>query len=85
MIVNVSIDDRWKGFVEGLLKSGRYGSANDVVRDGLRLVEERETRLEALRDRLIDSVERGGAHSADDVDAAVKARLDQWEQQSKAG
>ena len=29
--MNVSIGERWEGFVEGVLKAGRYGSASEVV------------------------------------------------------
>ncbi len=32
-----------------IIKRGRYGSASEVVREGLRLVEEREEKLKALR------------------------------------
>ncbi|MFZ0207436.1 MAG: type II toxin-antitoxin system ParD family antitoxin, partial [Roseiarcus sp.] len=47
--MNVSIGERWKGFVERVFSEGRYGSASEVVREGLRLVEEREAKLLALR------------------------------------
>jgi antitoxin ParD1/3/4 len=47
--MNVSLEERWEDFVETAVKSGRYGSASEVVREGLRLVEERETKLIALR------------------------------------
>ena len=67
--MNVSIGERWEGFVEAALKSGRYGSASEMVREGLRLVEEREARLQALRDTLNASIEKSGAHSPDDVAA----------------
>ena len=47
--MNVSIGKRWEEFVEGIVQDGRYGSASEVVREGLRLVEEREAKLAALR------------------------------------
>ncbi len=77
--MNVSIGERWEGFVDAILKTGRYGSASEVVREGLRLVEEREAKLQALRDTLNASIERGGAHSDKDVGAYVNAALDAWE------
>ncbi|MEO9131386.1 MAG: type II toxin-antitoxin system ParD family antitoxin [Sphingomonas sp.] len=82
--MNVSIGERWEGFVDSILKAGRYGSASEVVREGLRLVEEREARLQALRDTLNASIERGGAHSDDEVGAHVNAALDGWEKTTQA-
>ena len=81
--MNVSIGDRWESYIEALLKEGRYGSASEIVREGLRLVEEREQKLAALRETIEASIERGGAHSIDDVHASVRATLDKWEQQNK--
>jgi antitoxin ParD1/3/4 len=72
--MNVSIGERWEGFVERIVKSGRYGSASEVVREGLRLVEEREARLAALREKLDVSIAAGGEVSDDELDAiAAKA------------
>ncbi len=45
--MNASIDERWQQFVDSAVKSGRFNSASEVVRDGLRLVEEREAKLQA--------------------------------------
>ena len=75
--MNVSVGDRWEGFVASIVAQGRYGSASEVVREGLRLVEEREAKLQALRDTLDAAIARGGSHSPQEVAAAVKARLDQ--------
>ncbi|MBP6581506.1 MAG: type II toxin-antitoxin system ParD family antitoxin [Sphingorhabdus sp.] len=83
--MNVSIGERWEGFVDSVLKAGRYGSASEVVREGLRLVEEREAKLAALRDTLNASIARGGAQSDDDVGANVDAALSAWEKTAKAG
>lgn len=74
--MNVSIGKRWEDFIETAVRDGRYGSASELVREGLRLVEEREIRLRALRATLAASIARGGEHSDDDVSAVIAGRLD---------
>jgi antitoxin ParD1/3/4 len=69
--MNVSIGERWQGFVDGIVKAGRYSSASEVVREGLRLVEEREAKLNALRETINASIERGGELTDDDLDVAL--------------
>jgi antitoxin ParD1/3/4 len=82
--MNVSLGERWEGFVDTVLKAGRYASASEVVREGLRLVEEREAKLAALRETLNASIERGGEHKDADIGAHLDAALDAWEQTTKA-
>ncbi len=77
--MNVSIGKRWEEFVNDLVEKGRYGSQSEIVLEGLRLVQEREVKLESLRETIDASIAGGGSHSADDVDAYVDGRLDQWE------
>jgi antitoxin ParD1/3/4 len=79
--MNVSIGTRWEKFVADAVAEGRYGSASEVVREGLRLVEEREAKLKALRETIDAAIERGGSHSADDVDAALDAEYARLSQQ----
>ena len=69
--MNVSIGERWQAFVDDIVKQGRYGSASEVVREGLRLVEEREEKLKALRETINASIERGGRFDDGDLDAAL--------------
>jgi antitoxin ParD1/3/4 len=71
--MNVSIGDRWERYIEELLATGRYASASEIMREGLRLVEEREKKLDALRETIEASIARGGAHSIDDVKAFIEA------------
>ena len=63
---NVVITDHQAKLVEQLVESGRYQNASEVLRDGLRLCEQRETdhatKLQALRDAVqlgVDSIEAG--------------------------
>ena len=53
MATSYSIGKHFEGLIESLIESGRYSTASEVMREGLRLVEEREERrkmkLEALR------------------------------------
>ena len=72
--MNVSIGPRWEGFVESAVKSGRYGSASEVVREGLRLVEERETKLNSLREMLLASIAEGGEGGEAELDAVLDAK-----------
>ena len=74
--MNVSLGQRWEDFVARAVEDGRYGSASEIVREGLRLVEEREAKLTALRQTIDAAIERGGSHTDAEVEAAIKARLD---------
>jgi antitoxin ParD1/3/4 len=49
---SVALGDTLGHFVEHQVRSGRYGSTSEVIRAGLRLLEERETRLAHLREAL---------------------------------
>lgn len=71
--MNVSIGSRWEGFVDDIVKAGRYSSASEVVREGLRLVEERESKLRALRDTINEAIARGGSNTDEDVARHIKA------------
>jgi antitoxin ParD1/3/4 len=72
--MNVSIGERWQEFVDRVVKDGRYGSASEVVREGLRLVEEREAKLAALRATLDVSIAQGGEVTDEELDAAIAAK-----------
>jgi antitoxin ParD1/3/4 len=69
--MNVSVGKRWEEFVAEAVRSGRYGSASEVVREGLRLVEEREARLAELRAEIKAALDEGGDLSDADVGAAL--------------
>ncbi|GAB3757870.1 type II toxin-antitoxin system ParD family antitoxin [Microlunatus parietis] len=62
-----SLDDHYSAFIDDEVASGRYRSASDVVRSALRLLEDRETHLRALREALILG-ERSGQSTPFDFD-----------------
>lgn len=49
---NITLDEHFDSFVTEQLESGRYASTSEVVRAGLRLLEEEETKLSTLRKML---------------------------------
>jgi len=56
---SISLGDHFTRFVDQQLAQGRYGSASEVVRAGLRLLEEHEAKVRALQQALIEGEESG--------------------------
>ena len=75
--MNVSVGPRWEEFIEEAVSAGRYGSASEVVREGLRLVEEREAKLAALRATLEASMTKGGEVDDAGLDTAIARRAEE--------
>jgi antitoxin ParD1/3/4 len=62
---SVSLSDHFVEFIEEKVKDGRYTSASDVVRAGLRLLEAEEAKLEQLRAMIDEGVASGPAQPFD--------------------
>lgn len=69
----------FEGFIREQVRSGRYASASEVVRDSLRLLEEQEAeraaRIDALRRAVDIGAESGPAIPAEQVFAHLKAAI----------
>lgn len=67
---NVVLTDHHEKLIDTLVRSGRYQNASEILREGIRLVEQREkedaAKLEALRDAVRvgwEALERGESRS----------------------
>ena len=72
--MNVSVGPKWEAFVAEAVELGRYGSASEIVREGLRLVEEREAKLAALRAKINAAIEEGGSITDDELELRLEER-----------
>lgn len=77
--MNVSLTEELEELVNRRVESGRYASASEVVREGLRLLEERdgmvELRRQALREKIREGIEQAeGGELIDGEEAVAEAR-----------
>ena len=80
MATSYTVGKHYEKFIKDLVDSGRYATASEVMREGLRLVEEREERrrakLQALRAAIQEGRDSGPADPAEPrkLVEAIKAR-----------
>lgn len=78
---SLTLGPHWEAFIRAEIESGRYATASEVVRAGLRELEERKEKLETLRAHLaegIDQADRGEfveIPSTDELIREAKLRL----------
>jgi antitoxin ParD1/3/4 len=69
-MISADLGQRLEGFVASLVETGRYNSKSEVLREGVRLIEEREARLAALDASIargLADVEAGRTKPAEEV------------------
>lgn len=73
------IGDHFESFIKEQIQQGRYASASEVVRDGLRALEDREKlrdlKLEDLRNEIRRGAESGAGVPSKSVFASVRKRI----------
>lgn len=76
-MISAELGKPLESYVQHLVETGRYGSKSEVLREGVRLVEEREKRLAALDmaiERGLADIDAGRTHSLEDVAAELAQR-----------
>ena len=75
------IGEHFESFIKEQIQQGRYASASEVIRDGLRALEDRARvramKLEALRNEIQRGIDSGAGIPAEDVFAAVRQHIKQ--------
>ncbi len=74
--ITISVSDKMKDYVAGIVEDGTYSNASEVFRDGLRAVQEKQLKLQALRKHVNAALSKGGSHTDEEVQAAIDAHLD---------
>mgnify|MGYP001572349018 FL=1 len=62
---SISLGDHFEDFVDDKVSTGRFKNASEVIRAGLRLLEEEETKIQVLKKAITDGIESGVARSFD--------------------
>ena len=83
-MISADLGQQLETYVSRLVADGRYHSKSEVLREGVRLIQEREARLAALDGAIargLADVEAGRTLPAEDVFARLQAK---YEAQAKA-
>lgn len=78
MPTSVALGSHFEEFVKSQIAAGRYNNASEVVRDGLRLLEDKEElrriKLDRLRADLQEGLDSGPGRLAEEVFASLEAK-----------
>ena len=88
MAISADLGETLERFVEELVANGRYGSKSEVLREGVRLVQEREAALRKLwheLDKGIADIEAGRVVEADAAFDRLEAKYLERERAATAG
>jgi antitoxin ParD1/3/4 len=82
---SVSLNPYFESFIRDQVESGRFNNVSEVVRAGLRLLEEQQKQVEALRSAVLDGISWEKAVPAEDVFDRLEARFENMAQEQERG
>jgi len=80
-----AIPDEFRSFVDAGIASGRFRNDQEAIAEGLRLLQQRESKLQLLRAELLEGVEeleRAAGIPADQVFRELREHIDELDKQS---
>jgi antitoxin ParD1/3/4 len=77
---SISLGNHFESFIESTVANGRFNNASEVVRAGLRLLEEEENRILVLRNAIHEGIESGRA-----IDFEPKKHLETLKSRKRNG
>ena len=86
MPISADLGEKLEAVVNDLVANGRYNSKSEVLREGVRLVQEREAALQKLWADLgngLEDIKAGRVHDIDEVFDEVFAKIDEIEKSQK--
>ena len=81
MPTSVSLNPYFESFIRDQVESGRFNNVSEVVRAGLRLLEEQQKQLEALRSAVLDGISFENSIPAEEVFDRLEARFEKMAQE----
>lgn len=73
---SISLGEHFENFIEGTIADGRFSNASEVIRAGLRLLEEEESKLQALKNAIQVGIDSGRARAFDPKKHLAKLKKD---------
>ena len=56
---SISLGDHFEDFIDKKVSTGRFKNASEVIRAGLRLLEEEETKIVSLKSAIVEGIDSG--------------------------
>jgi antitoxin ParD1/3/4 len=72
---SISIGEYFDNFIQSRISAGRYKNASEVIRAGLRLLEEEESKIIALRSSIQEGIDSGIANDFNPESHLEKIKL----------